>query len=141
MLIAGFRGTPEIRERALRVLSEPSFDFWYSPLLQLEVILHPTHQRRRLELAFYDEFFKHASCYGDLNRMYEIGSPEAMKHGVPVLDALHVAAANLARCKVLFTTESVTKPLFRTKLVEVVSITDAPSSASSISPLLPGLLA
>jgi len=130
---------PQIRERALRVLSEPSFEFWYSPLLKLEVILHPTHQRRKLELAFYEEYFTHASCYGDLNRTYEIGGREAMKHGIPVVDALHVAAANLAKCKVLPTAEGITKPIFRTRIVEVVSITDY-RSASSVSRQLPGLL-
>ncbi len=54
--------------------------------------------------------------------MMEIGQPEAIKHGIPVIDALHVAAANLARCEILVTTEKTTKPIFRTTLVTVVSI-------------------
>jgi len=54
--------------------------------------------------------------------MFEVGQPEAIKHGIPVIDALHVAAANLARCKILITTEKTTKPIFRTTLVSVVSI-------------------
>src|SRR5687768_14764900 len=108
-----------MRERALAVLSEPSAQFWYSPLLELEVTLQATHQKRDLELKFYAEYFKNADCYGDLNRMFEIGSREAKKHGIPVIDALHVAAASLSRCKLLLTTESPSKPLFRTKLVTV----------------------
>lgn len=76
-------------------------------------------------MDFYAEYFRNADCYGDLNRMFEIGKPEAMKHGIPVIDVLHIAAANLSRCSVLFTTEGTTKPLFRTKLVRVASILDA----------------
>jgi hypothetical protein len=47
------------------------------------------------------------------------------------MDALHIAAANLARCKMLVTAEKVNKPMFRTKLVPVVSITDPPTTQST----------
>jgi hypothetical protein len=142
LLIAAFRGDAIMRERALCVLSCPTFEFWYSPLLRLELILQPTHQRRKIELAFYEEYFEHANCYGDLNRMFEIGSPDAMKHGISVVDALHVACANLSRCEVLLTTETVNKPMFKTKLVEVVSITDlrAASANSRVYRRMPVLL-
>jgi len=73
-------------------------------------------------LDFYQEYFSHANCYGDLNRTYEIGNQDSLKHGIPVVDAMHVAAANLSKCKILFTAERPTGQLFRTKLVTVVSI-------------------
>jgi len=111
-----------MRESALAVLGNPDYEFWYSPLLKLELILQPSHEGRSLELEFYNEYFRVAGCYGDLNRMFEIGAPDAMKHGITVLDALHVAAASLAKCKLLVTTEGPTKPIFRTKLVQVASI-------------------
>lgn len=109
------------------MLSWPRFEFWYSPLLRLELILQPTHQRRKPELAFYEEYFHHANCYVDLNKIFEAGSPEATKHGIPVVDALHLGCASLAKCHVLLTTEAATKPMFKTTLLEVVSITDSPS--------------
>jgi hypothetical protein len=109
-------------EAALAVLSEPDFEFWYSPLLELEVTLQAAHHKQKLELEFYREYFRNGDCFGDLNRIFEIGRPEAMKYGISVMDALHVAAANLSKCKLLFTTESPTKPMFLTKLVKVVSI-------------------
>lgn len=86
--------------------------------------------------------FENASCYGNLNHMYEIGSPDAMKHGITVVDALHIACANLAKCEVLLTTETVNKPMFKTKLVEVVSIADmrAASLTSRVYRRLPILL-
>src|SRR5438132_205028 len=110
VLIAAFRGLPEIRKAALAILSEPDFEFWYSPLIQLEATLQPSHNNRKFEMEFYREYFSTASCFGDITRIFEIGSREALKHGIPVLDALHVAAANLSRCKFLFTTEAPTKP-------------------------------
>jgi predicted nucleic acid-binding protein len=68
--------------------------------------------------------------------MFEIGGKEAMKHGISVIDALHVAAANLARCKVLVTTEKPTKPIFRTNLVRVVSIAGLATPARIVAGLL-----
>jgi len=122
VLITAFRGKPKMRESALAVLENPDYEFWYSPLLRLELILQPAHEGRSLELEFFKEYFKVAGCYGDLNRMFEIGEPDAMKHGITVLDALHVAAAHLAKCELLVTSEGPTKPMFRTKLVKVASI-------------------
>ena len=122
MLIAAFNGEPEFRDCALALLSEPNIEFWYSPLLKLEVVLQPAHRGHTLELQFYNTYFKNAQCWGDLNRILEIGEKEAIRHGISVLDALHLAAANLSRCKVFVTTEKISKPIFKTKLVKVVSI-------------------
>jgi len=121
VLIAAFRGEPAIRECALAILSEPSLDFYYSPLLKLEVTLQPTHHGFT-KLEFYDVYFRNANIYGNLNHMFEIGAPEAMKHGITVIDALHLAAAKLSKCRLFITTENPTKPIFRTTLVKVASI-------------------
>lgn len=132
VLIAAFRGEPEIREGAFLVLSNPNLEFWYSPLVRLEVILKPTHHQRRTELEFYEEYFSHANCFGDLDRMFEIGAGEATRHGIAVVDALHVAAAYLSNCAALVTTEKPTKPIFRTSLVRVVGISTAKATQQSI---------
>jgi hypothetical protein len=141
VLIAAIKGEQQIRECSLAVLSEPNVEFWYSPILRLEVTLQPAHNRRRLELAFLQEYFSSSSsnCFGDLDRMFAIAEPEAIKHGIPVIDALHIAAANLSKCSVLVTTEKPSKPLFRTKLVKVVSI-DGVSIHRDMSQRVRGLL-
>lgn len=112
------------------------WNFGIAPLIKLEVILQPTHRKQTVELQFYEEYFKHANCWGTLDRMFEIASPEAMKHGISVMDALHIAAANLARCKLLITTEKPTKPMFRTKLVRVVSILGITKSTHAVQKLI-----
>jgi hypothetical protein len=136
VLINAFKGEPALRECALAVLSEPNHEFWYSPLVKIEVILQPTYHKETLEIKFYEEYFKYAECWGSLDRMFEIGSREAMRHGIPIIDALHVAAASLAGCKLLITSEKPTKPIFRTRLVKVVSIVGLKKSAYTAQKLI-----
>jgi hypothetical protein len=85
------------------------------------VTLQAVHHKQAEELKFYDEYFRNAVMYGDLNRTLEIAAPDAKRHGSGVVDTLHVAAANLSKLA-LVTTEKLTKPLFRTSLVKVVSL-------------------
>ena len=115
VLIAAFQGEGQLRERALAVLSLPLVEFWYNPLLRMEVTIQPAYQRHSSELAFYNTYFSNATCYGNLNQMFELGYAEGMKHGIAVVDALHVATAHLAKCAVLATAERDTKPMFRTQ--------------------------
>jgi predicted nucleic acid-binding protein len=122
VLIAAFRGVPELRNRALALLAQPDADFVFSPFLRLEVILKPTFHGNTIELDFYRAYLKAATCYGDLNRIFEIAEREALKHGIQVLDSLHLAAANLARCDAFITLEKPEKPLYRTSLVPVVRL-------------------
>ena len=96
----------------------------------------PSSPLKAVELEFYEEYFRNANCYGELNRVFEIGNKEALRHGISVVDALHVAAANLSRCAALITTEKPTKPIFRTKIVPVVGITGAKSTQQRIYKLL-----
>jgi hypothetical protein len=88
----------------------------------MEVLIQPTYHRRTLEVSFYNTYFRAATCFGQLDRMFEIGSKEAMKHGITVADALHIATAHLSNCVALVTAEQPTKPMFRTTLVDVISI-------------------
>jgi hypothetical protein len=139
VLITAFKGESALRECALAVLSEPNQEFWYSPLVKMEVILQPTYHKETLEVRFYEEYFKYAQCWGNLDRMFEIGSRESMRHGIPIIDALHVAAASLARCKLLITSEKTTKPIFRTRLVKVASIVGLKRAGYTAQRLIDGL--
>lgn len=109
------------------MLSHPVLEFWYSPLLKLEVTLKPTREKRNPELEFYETYFGAAVCFGDLNEIFRLGEKEALRNGIAVMDAMHIAAANLCRCEYLFTSEEPTRPIFRTQLVKVVGVTTAKS--------------
>jgi hypothetical protein len=120
-LINAFRGEPTLREKCLQIIGNPARVFHYSPFLELEVTIQATHHHQTLEMEFYREYFANATCYGDLNRLFEIAREEVSRHGIPILDAMHIACANLTRCEVLVTTEKRTKPIFRTQLTRVVT--------------------
>lgn len=119
VLIAAASGAHPERNKALALLADPTFEFVYSPFLKLEVLLLPRYHRRSPEVAFYEAYFDSAQCFGDLNRIFEIGQKEAFTHGIKVLDAMHIATANLARCSVLITLERSTGPMYRTRLIPV----------------------
>ena len=57
VLIASYRGEPEIRSRALELLDEPSRKFVTSDFVRLEILPKATHYKRAGEVAFYEAFF------------------------------------------------------------------------------------
>ena len=104
------------------LLADPAHSFVYDPFLELEVLLLPKFHRRELEAEFHETYFKLATCFDDLNRLFKVGRDEAYRHGIAVLDAMHIAAAHLTGCDALVTLEKPTKPMFRTTLVQVTSL-------------------
>jgi predicted nucleic acid-binding protein len=138
VLIAAFQGEAQLRSCAQAFLNEPLFDFIYDPLLHMEVMIQPTYHGHNLEVSFYNTYFRGATCFGQLDRMFEIGSKEAMRHGIAVADALHIATAHISKCAALVTAEKDTKPMFRTKLVRVISIRNMTKPAADVRGLLTG---
>jgi len=136
VLIAAFQGEPKLRACAQAFLDETRFEFIYNPLLRMEVLIQPTHQGHALEVSFYNTYFRNATCWGHLDRMFEIGGEEAMKHGIAVTDALHIATAHISKCVALVTAEKPTKPMFRTSLVKVFSIRNMNKPATDVQKLL-----
>ena len=122
VLIAAAVGRDALRRRALAVIENPDRYFYYSPFVPLEVLPKAVYNGRDDEAEFYRTFFEQATCFGDLDRIYEIAQIEAPRSGLAAMDALHVAAAHLAKCEQFVTTEKPQKPLFRTRLVEVVPL-------------------
>jgi hypothetical protein len=86
------------------------------------VLLNAKFNKRDLEVKFYESYFGSAECYGNLDRIFEIGHKESLRYGIKVVDAMHVASAHLTHCEALVTGEKTTTPMFRTKLVNVVSL-------------------
>jgi hypothetical protein len=122
VLIAAVSGTQQLKSKALTLLADPGHTFVYDPFLKLEVLLLPTFNRREIEIQFHEAYFKSATCFGDLNRMFEIGQREAYLHGIAVLDAMHVATTHLMRCDALVTLEIPSKPMFRSNIAKVISL-------------------
>lgn len=119
VLIAAARGSNLERDQALALLADPGLEFVYDPFLRLEVLLQPTYNGRVLEIQFYQEYFRTAEQFGMLDRIFDLGQQECFKHGIKVMDAMHIAAARLAGCDALITLERSTSPMYRTQTVPV----------------------
>ena len=119
VLLAAARSLERDRDRALRILEDGDRSFLTSPFVHLELVPKAIFNRRRLEKAFYDEYFSTAEWFGDLDRIEAAAQIEAAKSGLAAMDALHVAAAHLSGADELITTERPEKPIYRSSLVRV----------------------
>jgi hypothetical protein len=119
VLIAAHRGRPHVREPALAILEDPARLFLTSPFVALEILPKAIFEKQQIELAFYQRYLVSARWHRRLKSIHDLAQEEASRCGLAAMDALHVAAAHLARADELVTTEKPNKPIFRTKLVNV----------------------
>ena len=124
VLIAAARGNGRLAERALGVLTDTTGrEFVCSDYVRLEVIPKATYEGRAAEVQFYEEFFASVALWlpfdaGNMQRVLE----EACRSGLSAMDAIHVVSAAESDCEEIVTSEKPTKPIHRTKLINVLSI-------------------
>lgn len=124
VLIAAFKGAPQLRELALRILEDPDRVFLTSPFVRLEVLPKAIFNKQTNERRFYDRFFARAAFAPDLTAVFDLGEREAAKSGVGSMDSLHLAAAHLLKADEFLTTEAPKKSIHRSTLVKVVWLFD-----------------
>jgi len=127
VLIAAFKGAPQLREVALQVLEDPHRVFVTSPFVRLEVLLKAIFNKQANERRFYEHFFARAEFASDLMAIFDLGEKEAAKTGVGSMDSLHLAAAHLMNADEFLTTEEANtegakKSIHRSRLVKVVCV-------------------
>ena len=123
VLIAAYPGLPEQREWLAAILSERNRFFGASDFLSLEILPKAVYYGNRSEVEFYERHFARVTDWiRDFDSIVRIATMEAKNSGLAAMDALHVAAAHLAEADVLYTLERPDKPIYRTSLVQVVSI-------------------
>ncbi len=122
VLIAAFKGAPQLRELALQILEDPDRVFVTSPFVRLEVLPKAIFNKQVNERRFYEQFFARAVCVSDLNAVFDLGEKEAAKSGVGSMDSLHLAAAHLLSVDEFLTTEGLRKSIHRSSLVKVVCL-------------------
>ncbi len=120
VLLTAARGSGKDQDRVLRILEDPNRTFVTSPFIHLELVPKAIYYKKRLEQAFYDEYFRAAEWIRDLQRIEALARIEAARAGLAAMDALHIAAAHLARADELITTERASKPIYRSSLVRLV---------------------
>ena len=125
VLIAAHRGVPSEREPALRLLRDPDRFFLASPFLYLETLPKALYYRNEAEVQFYRKYFERAIRYSfeDTAAISQLAREEAERCGLGAIDALHIAAASLAKAQEFITGEKPGKSIYRASLVRVVYLT------------------
>lgn len=126
VLIAAARKRPPDDEPALQLLADPTREFASSVYVQLEVLPKAKFTGRTAEIEFYEAFFANVTHWADdLPQIARVALAEGSRLGLAALDALHVAAAASLGAHELVTLEGSERPLYRTRLVEVVWLSRA----------------
>jgi predicted nucleic acid-binding protein len=97
--------------RALSVLADPDREFVATRFLQLEVLPIPVRYNRKMELAFYERYFKGVTTWIATGLIIQSAFDLACKYGLGAMDALHLAAAIRARAEFV-SAEKPTKPIY-----------------------------
>lgn len=98
--------------------------FLTSPFVYLEVVPKAIFHKKRIERSFYERYFSNATWYRDVASIEAVARAEATGAGLGAMDALHLAAAHLARSDEFITTEKPLKAIHRSKTVRVVYLFD-----------------
>lgn len=123
VLIEAYRSVSPLAALALAILTDPNRTFVTSEFVRLEVRPKPAYFGRAKEVAFYDAYFKGATRTVSVTRaLVRRAQQRAESFGLSAVDALHVAAAEIAGADELVTAERRTSPLARVSSIRVVSI-------------------
>lgn len=122
ILIAAFRGEPELAARALAVIDDPARSLVVSDAVQLQALPKAYFHHNVEEIAFYEAVFDAAEKlpwdYSVLYKAFEL----AKTHGIAAMDAIHVAHAVEARVDAFFGGEKPNKPMYRVRDIPMHSI-------------------
>ena len=123
VLFSAFRGEPDVRIRALTVLSDPTREFVASDYLRIETLPKAIFFGNQREREFYEEYFDSTVKWAYASkRLMKLAYEEACASGLAALDALHVTAATLCGAVEMITTELPSKPMYRTKKLAVIHL-------------------
>lgn len=133
VLIEAHRAIGPLAGTALAILNDPSRRFVTSEFVRLEVLPKAAYYQRVAEVTFYNEFFAVVTRSVAITRsLVNVALQRAETFGLSAVDALHVAAAEMARADELVTAERPTSPLMRVTTIPVVSLhpraADSPST-------------
>lgn len=125
VLIAGWSGTASDRLAVNILLTDKRRAFVGSDFLLIETLPKAIYHKNKIEVTFYERFFNRTTEWIKItDKLMLAAFDEASRTGLSGLDALHVVCARAAGADQLITTEKITKPIFRTSLVTVTTLSD-----------------
>jgi len=119
VLITGYNGPADLREKALALLEDSTRIFLSSPFIWHEICPKAQFNRRHREYRFYREYFQRAATFNDVRLILDRASRESARSGVSAMDSLHIAAAHLLGADEFVTTEKPGKSIYRTSLIRI----------------------
>lgn len=123
VLIAAARVDHPVKVNANTVLGDSTRTFAASDFVRLEVLPKATYFKRTAEVDFYNLYFDavHAWVATDATLM-QLALQRGAAFGLNGMDALHIAAAEVAHADEFVTAERPTSPLSRVTSLRVVSL-------------------
>jgi predicted nucleic acid-binding protein len=128
VLLAAARGVDEIAQGAFVVLDDPDARFASSIFVKLELLPKAIYNRRSAEAQFYETYFAATDVWAEpTSRLAQTAFDIAAMMGLSAMDALHVAAALAVDADEFVTSERVSSPLLRVRMLPIRTIhtTDA----------------
>lgn len=123
VLITAFRGVQSASIRANSILNDNNREFVSSQFVKLEVLPKAVYNQQQDEADFYETFFNAVSDWAtDSEQIIQDAYQIACTYGLAAMDACHVAAALRLQASELITTEKPTKPMYRVKAIQIISI-------------------
>lgn len=109
LMIAFKAQEPEISDAAFKLLDDPEVAHLFSRITELELLPMPAFNRRSRECEFYQTFFNSAERVPCTEATIESALDVAVRNGLTLGDALHVACAISANAQELVTAEKRTR--------------------------------
>jgi len=123
VLIYAAQGASAQAKIALPFITDANREYVTSDYVRLEVLPKAVFYKNTAEKTFYETFFAmNIRCVPTSDALLKQAMDEASKTGLSGFDALHVVCAVFGGAEELITTEKITKPIHRTKLLKVISI-------------------
>jgi predicted nucleic acid-binding protein len=122
VLLAAWRGTPDVSAKALAVLGDPNRLFVISDFVLLETLPKAVFHKNQDEVSFMELIFENAQLVPLTTILIGKAMDVACKHNINALDALHISAAIVAQVDDFVTTEKDTKPMFAVQELQITSL-------------------
>jgi predicted nucleic acid-binding protein len=123
VLIAAATGSGKHAPQAVSILNDPIRTFASSPFVRLETLPKAVFHKQKQEVAFYEAYFQSVNNWiADCEAMVKEAEKVGCQFGLNMGDALHIAAALMAKADEFITAERPASPFKNVMVITVVSI-------------------
>lgn len=123
VLIAAATGLGKHAPQAVSILNDSRRTFASSPFIRLETLPKAVFHKQNQEVAFYEAYFQSVNQWvADYQALVMEAEKVGSQFGLNMGDALHIAAALMAKADEFITAERPASPFKNVQGINVVSI-------------------